>query len=71
MLDLGLEGGDNYNGPVTDGTKAVTLNKANQSAVVVTAPSAVTYGTTGTATASGGDGRGPTASAWARPPVVR
>src|SRR5678815_1311332 len=38
----------------------VTLNKANQTtAVAVTAPSAVTFGTTGTAVASGGDGTGP------------
>src|SRR5205814_1472495 len=37
----------------------VILNKANQTtAVTVTAPSAVTYGSTGTAAASGGDGSG-------------
>jgi hypothetical protein len=51
-------GDNNYNGPVSDGPKSVVLNKANQSAVTVTAPGAVTFGATGTALASGGDGTG-------------
>jgi hypothetical protein len=51
-------GDDNYLGPVSDGPKSVTLVKANQSAVTVTGPSSVTYLTTGTATASGGNGTG-------------
>ncbi|MBP6003016.1 MAG: hypothetical protein KA746_06235 [Pyrinomonadaceae bacterium] len=37
---------------------AVTLAKANQSTPSVTAPSSVTYGTTGTLNAAGGDGTG-------------
>src|SRR5207248_336812 len=37
---------------------SVTLNKANQGAVIVTAPSSITYVNTGTAAASGGNGSG-------------
>src|SRR5204863_450709 len=36
----------------------VTIHKAAQAAVTVTGPSSVTYGSTGTATASGGSGTG-------------
>ena len=50
---------DNYNASAASAPFPVTLKKANQTtAVVVTAPAMVTYGTTGTAAASGGDGTG-------------
>jgi MBG domain-containing protein len=50
-------GDDNYNA-TTSAPFQVTLNKANQSTLSVTAPASVTYGTTGTATTSGGNGTG-------------
>ena len=48
----------NYSGPVTDGPKSVTLNKATQTALSLAVPVSVTYGTTGTATTTGGSGTG-------------
>ncbi len=47
----------NYNA-TTSASFSVTLTKANQSTLTVTGPASVTYGTTGTATASGGNGTG-------------
>ena len=65
-------GGQQLQGLCAERVFSVTLNKANQTtAVVVTAPSAVTYGTTGTAVASGGDGTGSYTSAQARRLVVQ
>ena len=51
-------GDNNYNGPVADGPKTVTLKKATQTALSLTVPASVTYGTTGTATTAGGSGTG-------------
>jgi hypothetical protein len=51
-------GDSNYNGPVSDGPKAVTLNKANQAALSLTVPASITFGNTGTATVTGGSGTG-------------
>ena len=47
----------NYNGASSSAIGFV-INPANQSIVSVTGPSSVTFGTTGTATASGGSGAG-------------
>jgi hypothetical protein len=48
---------NNYNS-ATSAPFTVTLNKATQAALTVTAPGGVAYKTTGTATASGGSGTG-------------
>src|ERR1043166_5502789 len=52
-----MAGNNNYE-DVTSASHAVGLHKANQGTVTVTAPSDVTFGSTGTATASGGNGTG-------------
>jgi hypothetical protein len=51
-------GDANYQDSATSAAYPVTLNKAAQAAVTVTGPGSITYGTTGTATAAGGDGTG-------------
>lgn len=51
-------GDSNYSGPISDGPKAVMLNKAAQAVVSVISPTSVTYGTTATAVAAGGSGSG-------------
>jgi hypothetical protein len=45
-------------GAATSTAATLTVNKLSQSAVTVTAPSSVTFGTTGAAAATGGDGAG-------------
>ena len=50
--------GDATYNPATSVPFAVTLVKADQATLTVTGPSSVTFGTTGTATASGGSGTG-------------
>src|ERR1051326_6840253 len=50
-------GNTNYNA-APQVTQSLTVAKATQATLTVTAPSAVTYGTTGTATATGGSGTG-------------
>jgi hypothetical protein len=50
--------GDATYNQATSAPFAVTLVKADQSALTVTGPSSVTFGTTGTAAASGGSGTG-------------
>jgi hypothetical protein len=51
-------GDANYNDSVSSALFTVILHKTNQATVAVTAPTDVTYGSTGTATASGGSGTG-------------
>jgi hypothetical protein len=51
-------GDDNYDGPVSDGPKPVTLNKATQAALILTVPASITFGATGMATTTGGTGTG-------------
>jgi hypothetical protein len=51
-------GDDNFLASAPSAPFDVKLDKAAQSTVTVTAPSSVTYGTTGTASATGGNGTG-------------
>jgi hypothetical protein len=51
-------GDNNYEDSAASASFAVHLHKATQAAVTVTGPSDVTYGTTGTAAATGGSGTG-------------
>src|SRR5438552_467026 len=48
-------GENNYEGSAASASFPVTLHKATQGSVTVTAPGNVTYGTPGTATATGGN----------------
>jgi hypothetical protein len=50
-------GGDS-NFASASGSSSLTVNQASQSTVTVAGPTSVTYGTTGTATANGGNGTG-------------
>ena len=57
LITATMAADSNYNSS-TSTLFNVTLVKANQTAVTVNGPASVTYGTTGTATASGGSGTG-------------
>src|SRR5204863_2135067 len=50
-------GNNNYN-DVDSTSHTVTVNKANQATFTLTVPTSITYGNTGTASASGGSGTG-------------
>ena len=56
-LTASQTGDNNYN-PATSAPFPVLLNKANQATLTVIAPGSLTYGTTGTAAATGGSGTG-------------
>ena len=58
VISASKAGDNNYLGPVSDGPTGVTLNKASQAALVLSVPASITYGTTGTATTTGGSGTG-------------
>jgi hypothetical protein len=53
-----MAGNNNYNDVTSTPANTVSLAKANQGTVTVTGPSSVTYGATGTAMATGGNGTG-------------
>jgi hypothetical protein len=57
-ISASKDGDGNYLGPVEDGPDSVTLLKAAQAPLVLTVPASIMFGTTGTATTTGGSGTG-------------